>query len=209
MSNEFIMKVIIVGNPSVGKSNLILQYTENKFNSEHSPTLGLDFSTKKVQLNNITFTCQLWDTAGQEQFQSITSKYYKDSTCAVIVFDITDRKSFISVKKWHHDITKECDDNVVIALVGNKCDLENKRQVTYDDARTLADELNVSYYETSAKTGDNIDNMFKELIQVVEEIIRNDENGWMNMKLSKMDKLVLEHDNNNRHKYCYGYSGKC
>lgn len=209
MSNEFIMKVIIVGNPSVGKSNLILQYTENKFNSEHSPTLGLDFSTKKVQLNNITFTCQLWDTAGQEQFHSITSKYYKDSTCAVIVFDITDRKSFTSVKKWHHDITKECDDNVVIALVGNKCDLENKRQVTYDDARTLADELNISYYETSAKTGDNINNMFNELIQVVEEIIRNDENGWMNMKLSKMDKLVLEHDNNNRHKYCYGYSGKC
>ena len=90
-----------------------------------------------------------------------------------------------------------------------KSDLENKRQVTYDDARTLADELNVSYYETSAKTGDNIDNVFKELIQVVEEIIRNDENGWINMKLSKIDKLVLEHDNNNRHKYCYGYSGKC
>ena len=209
MSKEFIMKVIIVGNPSVGKSNLILQYTENRFNSEHSPTVGLDFSSKKVQLNNITFTCQLWDTAGQEHFQSITRKYYKDSTCAVVVFDITNRNTFTSVQRWFNDIKKECDDNILIVLVGNKSDLENKRQVMYDEAKTLADEFNVSYYETSAKNGNNVDKMFKELIQVVEETIRNDENSWANMNLRKIDNFVLEDEQNNKYNYCYYRSIKC
>ena len=115
---------------------------------------------KNISVNNRNVRIQIWDTAGQEAFRSITRSYYKSSTCAFIVYDITEKKTFYDVTSWLQDCRDMCYKNILIYLIGNKCDLEDKRQVTEEEGREFAEENNLVFFETSALNGNNIEEIF-------------------------------------------------
>lgn len=161
-SNNFhyLFKYIIIGDSAVGKSNLLLKYSHNKFNEDYQTTIGVEFGAKNLTLNNKTYRIQVWDTAGQENFRSITRAYYKNSVCAMVVYDITNRDSFQNVQTWIEDCKNQCPKTVFLVLVGNKSDLEEKRVVSYNEAIDLANKNGMLFFETSAKNGTNVEKVF-------------------------------------------------
>ena len=119
-------QVSLLINLGVGKSNLILQFTHKKFNLTHDVTIGVEFEATNVEINNKTYRLQIWDTAGQETFKSITRNYYKNSACALICYDITNMESFVNIKVWAEECKTNAPKNILIVLVGNKSDLEEE-----------------------------------------------------------------------------------
>ena len=170
---HFLLKYIIIGDSAVGKSNILTRYVYEKFNEEFQSTLGVEFAAKNAIINNKIFRIQIWDTAGQESFRSITRAYYKNSVCAFIVYDITSRTSFESVKSWLDDIQKQCPQTTFLVLVGNKIDLENERQILYEEGASFAEKNNMLFVETSAKTGQNIENLFLKSVEVINDRIED------------------------------------
>ena len=156
---HYLLKYIIIGNSSVGKSNLLLKFAHNKFLDEYQATIGVEFGAKNVEIDNKIFRVQIWDTAGQENFRSITRAYYKNSVCALIVYDINNEDTFDSVQSWIQECKLQTPKTVTMVLVGNKCDLECK--VDRNKAKELAEENKMLYFETSAKTGKGVDELFK------------------------------------------------
>jgi Ras-related protein Rab-2A len=156
---HYLLKYIIIGNSSVGKSNLLLKFAHNKFLDEYQATIGVEFGAKNVEIDNKIFRVQIWDTAGQENFRSITRAYYKNSVCALIVYDINNEDTFDSVQSWIQECKLQTPKTVTMVLVGNKCDLECK--VDRNKAKEIAEENNMLYFETSAKTGKGVDELFK------------------------------------------------
>ena len=156
---HYLLKYIIIGNSSVGKSNLLLKFAHNKFLDEYQATIGVEFGAKNVEIDNKIFRVQIWDTAGQENFRSITRAYYKNSVCALIVFDINNEDTFDSVQSWIQECKLQTPKTVTMILVGNKCDLECK--VDRNKAKEIAEENGMLYFETSAKTGKGVDELFK------------------------------------------------
>ena len=146
----------------MGKSNILYKYTNDKFNPSHEITIGCEFMAKNISIKNRNIRIQIWDTAGQEAFRSITRTYYKSSTCAFIVYDISDKKTFDNVITWLNECKDMCYKDILICLIGNKCDLEGKRAVSYDEGKNFADENNLLFFETSAKDGTNIQECFNE-----------------------------------------------
>lgn len=132
MSNnyDFLFKFIIIGDSSVGKSCLLLRFTEGRYKTEHEPTLGVEFGSKNIKVADQVIKIQIWDTAGQESFKSITRSYYKGSIAALIVYDITRRESFESISKWLHEVRSHSHEKVEIVLIGNKSDLNHKYACT-------------------------------------------------------------------------------
>ena len=128
---------------------------------------------KNLTVKNRTVRLQIWDTAGQEAFRSITRTYYKSSTCAFIVYDITDKKSFDNIITWLGEVKDMCYKDILICLIGNKCDLEGKRVISYDDGKRLAEENNLLFFETSAKNGINIQECFNESTSILVDKIEN------------------------------------
>ena len=123
-------------------------------------SIGVDFKLKNIQVQNKRVKLQIWDTAGQERFRTITTSYYKGAQAIIIVYDVTERDSFEHVKNWMADIDKFAKENVMKVLVGNKCDLEQKRIISYDQGKELAKRYNIEFLETSAKDSLNIDELF-------------------------------------------------
>ena len=177
---DHIFKVLIIGNSSVGKSNILLRYTDNIFNDSFLPTIGVDFKIKNITVNNQRIKLNIWDTAGQERFKTITSTYYKGSHGIVLVYDITDRESFNNINNWVSEVKKNAGSNVVMLLVGNKCDLESDRVVTTKEGQDFANMLGISFLETSAKADLNVRETFNVLAKQVHELLpeaqRFDEN---------------------------------
>ena len=128
---------------------------------------------KNLTIKNRNIRIQIWDTAGQEAFRSITRTYYKNSTCAFIVYDITDKKSFDNVITWLNEVKDRCYKDILICLIGNKCDLEGKRVISFEDGKSLADQNNLLFYETSAKNGINIQECFNESATILVDKIEN------------------------------------
>ena len=128
---------------------------------------------KNLTIKNRNIRIQIWDTAGQEAFRSITRTYYKNSTCAFIVYDITDKKSFDNVITWLNEVKDMCYKDILICLIGNKCDLEGKRVISFEDGKSLADQNNLLFYETSAKNGINIQECFNESATILVDKIEN------------------------------------
>ncbi|KAG1230851.1 hypothetical protein G6F35_001803 [Rhizopus arrhizus] len=135
------------------------------FDNSYQATIGIDFLSKTMYLEDKTVRLQLWDTAGQERFRSLIPSYIRDSSVAVIVYDISNRQSFINTSKWIDDVRAERGEDVIIVLVGNKSDLSDKREVTTDDGEKRAKELSVMFIETSAKAGHNVKTLFKKIAQ--------------------------------------------
>lgn len=160
-------KLVFLGDQSVGKTSVITRFMYDSYDSTYQATIGIDFLSKTMHLEDRTVRLQLWDTAGQERFRSLIPSYIRDSSVAVVVYDVTSRKSFENVNKWIDDVRTERGQNVIVVLVGNKTDLEEERQVTAVEAEARAQELDVMWIETSAKTGHNIKGLFRKIAQAL------------------------------------------
>ncbi|CAD8080853.1 unnamed protein product [Paramecium sonneborni] len=157
---DYLFKILLIGNSAVGKSSLLLRFADNVFNESFLPTIGVDFKIRTFDLNGKTVKLQIWDTAGQERFKTITNSYYKGAHGIILVYDVTDKQSFKDVENWLAEVEKYANENVVRVLVGNKVDLESKREVTFEEGKELADSLNIRFIETSAKNSSNVEKAF-------------------------------------------------
>ena len=168
MSYSYIFKFIVVGDSSVGKSCLLLQFTDRRFQTGHDLTIGVEFGSRTVALdkkNNIKL--QIWDTAGQESFRSITRSYYRGAICALLVYDITRRQSFQNIVRWLEELLEHAYNRMTIVLVGNKNDLAEQRQVNYEEGVEFAKRNGLIFFETSAKTSDNVDEVFTHAARII------------------------------------------
>merc|ERR1711998_654325 len=156
-------KVVFLGDQSVGKTSVITRFMYDKFESTYQATIGIDFLSKTMYLEDRTVRLQLWDTAGQERFRSLIPSYIRDSSVAVIVYDVTSRQSFTNTTKWIEEVRSERGEDVIMALVGNKTDLVEKRQVSVEEGEARAKQFNIMFIETSAKAGFDIKAMFNKL----------------------------------------------
>eukprot|EP00736_Rhodelphis_marinus_P013085 Rmarinus@m.13900 len=156
-------KLVFIGDQSVGKTSIITRFMYDKFDASYNATIGIDFLSKTMYLEDRTVRLQLWDTAGQERFRALIPSYIRDSSVAVLVYDITSQQTYKSVDKWIEDVRQERGSDVVIVLVGNKTDLVDKREVSVEEGEAKAKEHNVLFIETSAKTGFNIKALFRKI----------------------------------------------
>jgi small GTP-binding protein len=168
---DIIVKIVLIGDSGVGKSNLLLRYLKNEFVWDSKATVGVEFGSKKFKIENHNVKAQIWDTAGQERYRSITNAYYKGSKGALVVYDISRKVTFENVDKWISDLRKNSDPDVMIILVGNKCDLQEEREVTTREGQDKAKinsktcfTLDVAFLETSARNGDNVETGFSLMI---------------------------------------------
>ena len=164
---DYLYKLLLIGDSGVGKSCLLLRFADNTYTESYISTIGVDFKVRTIELEKKTIKLQIWDTAGQERFRTITSSYYRGAHGIIVVFDVTDQVSYNNVKQWLKEIERYACENVNKLLVGNKCDLDDKRQVAHETAKEFADDLQISYIETSAKNATNVDETF---IKIAEEI---------------------------------------
>ena len=176
---DYLLKYIIIGDAAVGKSNLLLRYVHGQFKPEYQLTIGVEFGAKNIEISSKLFRIQIWDTAGQENFRSITRAYYKNSVCALVVYDISSRDSFNNVMSWIEDCKNQSPKTIFMVLVGNKCDLEDKRQVSYEEGKELADKNQLLFFESSAKDGINVDEIF---LNSATEIAKKIEQGYYDLE---------------------------
>ena len=166
-----IFKVIILGDPSVGKSSTIRRFIENKFQDYYLSTIGVQISRKKLEHENDSYTLSVWDLAGQIKFDLFRQKYYKGSRAFIIAYDVTNPISFENAERWINDFRAYAKDNIefntVGVLIGNKKDLEAERKVNEIDAKNKAEALGLAFFETSAKTGENVEKTFQKLLELV------------------------------------------
>ena len=163
-SYELLYKIIIIGDSNVGKSNILSRYTKDQFQGNSKATVGVELGTKFVKIEGVGAKLQIWDTAGQERYRSLTSSYYKGCHGCFIVYDITNEASFQSISTWYEQAVKEAGKDVSIILVGNKCDLESERKVSKEQGEEKARSMNASFFETSALSKVNIDDIFNEIV---------------------------------------------
>ena len=156
-------KILTIGESGVGKTCILRRFVENKFLKNHLATIGIDFKTKTLNINNQEIKLKIWDTAGQERFRNITTQYYKGADGIVLVYDVTDEASYEKIKDWMDQILSNTQqEEIGLVLLGNKCDME-PRNVTEDQGKKMAEELKISYFETSALNGQGIKEAFEQL----------------------------------------------
>ena len=197
---DFLFKMILIGDSSVGKSNILLKYLKDQFDPNSRATVGVEFGTKNITLNNKKIKIQIWDTAGQERYRSITSAYYKGAKGAFIVYDITRKTTFENIDKWIADLKTNGDSNISIVLIGNKSDLEEKREVTKEEGLKKSQDCKTAFMETSALNGDNVHKAFDELI---EQIYQNNSallEEEIDVEIDKGVNLNEENNGNNKEK---------
>ena len=196
---DYLFKLIIIGDSYVGKTNIMSQYIKKEFNENSKSTIGVEFGNKIIKIDDKIIKAQIWDTAGQERYKSITSAYYKGAKGAFIVYDITSKTTFNSVDKWIQDLNLYGDKNLTLLLIGNKSDLEEKRQIKKEDGEEKAKSFGLGFIETSACTGENIDKAFDILLKEVcnkyhVEISNNEE--LENVNKGKNIEIEKEEENN-------------
>ena len=157
----------------------MLRYTHGQFKPEYQLTIGVEFGAKNVQIRNKTYRIQIWDTAGQENFRSITRAYYKNSVCALVVYDISSRDSFNNVSTWIEDCKNQSPKTIFMILVGNKSDLNDRRQVNSEEGQELAEKYGMLFFETSAKSGENVEEVF---VKSADEIARKIDQGYYDLE---------------------------
>jgi small GTP-binding protein len=167
-------KLVLLGERGVGKTSIVNRFVYDKYNYKYEATLGVDFLSKRVNIEKRSVRLQVWDTAGQESFRCLIPSYIKNSHVAVIVYDITDMNSFRQTQKWVNDAKKERDNDVILVLVGNKADMTEMREVDRSEALDKAKEYNALFIETSAENGFNVNKLFEDIAQVLPIIEPND-----------------------------------
>ncbi|KAK3820127.1 MAG: ras protein [Benniella sp.] len=157
----FQFKLVLLGESAVGKSSLVLRFVKDQFDDYRESTIGAAFLTQTISLDDATTVkFEIWDTAGQERYKSLAPMYYRNANCAVVVYDITQATSLDKAKSWVKELQRQADPNIVIALAGNKSDLGARRAVATEDAQAYADEAGLLFFETSAKTATNVNELF-------------------------------------------------
>ncbi|XP_074529017.1 ras-related protein Rab-6A isoform X2 [Halichoeres trimaculatus] len=187
-------KLVFLGEQSVGKTSLITRFMYDSFDNTYQATIGIDFLSKTMYLEDRTIRLQLWDTAGQERFRSLIPSYIRDSAAAVVVYDITNVNSFQQTTKWIDDVRTERGSDVIIMLVGNKTDLADKRQVSIEEGERKAKELNVMFIETSAKAGYNVKQLFRRVAAALPGMDTTQDKsneGMVEIKLQKPPELPV------------------
>ena len=162
--SDYLIKIVLVGDHGVGKSNLISRFARDTFNLQSKSTIGVEFMTKNVLIEGKNVRAQIWDTAGQERFRAITTAYYRGAVGALIVYDIANEPSFKNVENWILEMENHADPNIEVMIIGNKADLKHLRRGTTTEAMTLAKNRNYSFMETSALSNTNVEEAFVSLI---------------------------------------------
>jgi len=172
MSYAYLFKYIIIGDTGVGKSCLLLQFTDKRFRPVHDLTIGVEFGARMITIDDRQIKLQIWDTAGQESFRSITRSYYRGAAGALLVYDITRRETFSHLARWLEEACQNGNKNMTIMLIGNKSDLNHRRQVTFEEGAAFAKEHGLVFFETSAKTAENVEEAFVSTAQKIYEKIQ-------------------------------------
>jgi len=163
-----LIQIMLIGDTYAGKTCLLTRFKDNKFlDSNFISTVGIDYKNKIVDLDGTKVKLQLWDTAGQERFRSLTHAYFRDANAVMVVFDVTSQKSFENCRSWLNDIKEHAQEDVLCVIVGNKIDLSAARKVKREDAEKLANDFEISYFETSAKTGLHVNETFTTVARVI------------------------------------------
>ncbi len=172
MSEDIVYKVLLLGDSSVGKTCFLLRYCDKSFQDAHLSTIGLDYRLKTLTLKNKkSIKLQIWDTAGEDRFRAITKNYYKGANGIILIYDVTNLQTYENVKNWITQIREEANPNVIIYLAGNKIDIpEESRAVKTSDGQKIADEYQLPFKETSAKDGMNVNEIFQELVEKIDEV---------------------------------------
>lgn len=173
---DYKIKIIVVGDSGVGKTNLINRFASDKFDTNSKATIGVEFVYKTLKINKEVIKVEVWDTAGQERYRAITSSYYKGAKGAIIVYDITNEDSFNNVESWMNEVTKKGKKDMQFLLVGNKKDLINDRKVTEQKGIDKAKELNMNLFEASALEKTNVNEAFNYLVKEIYLNIRKEKN---------------------------------
>ncbi|XP_042379466.1 ras-related protein RABA5c-like [Zingiber officinale] len=181
---QYLFKIVIIGDSAVGKSNLLSRYARNEFNLHSKATIGVEFQTQSMEINGKEVKTQIWDTAGQERFRAVTSAYYRGAVGALVVYDISRRTTFDSIPRWLQEINTHCDTTMAKLLVGNKCDLENIRNISVEEGKSLAEAEGLFFIETSALDSTNVKEAFE---IVIKEIYNN-----MSRKVLNSDSFKAE-----------------
>ncbi|KAF1863596.1 hypothetical protein Lal_00030662 [Lupinus albus] len=195
---DYVFKVVVIGDSAVGKTQILSRFAKNEFCFDSKSTIGVEFQTKTVTINGKVIKAQIWDTAGQERYRAVTSAYYRGALGAMLVYDITKRQSFDHVVRWVEELRAHADSSIVIMLVGNKGDLVDQRLVPAEDAVEFAEEQGLFFSETSALSGDNVENAFLKLLEEINRVVSkkalecgigvgNGDNNIATLKGSKID----------------------
>ena len=196
------LKLIVLGDSGVGKTNIIKRYINDEFSTDTKATVGVEFFYKTFKINNDILKLEIWDTAGQERYKSITSAYYRGSRGALIVYDITRFSSFESIERWIAEINEKVSGSLKILVIGNKVDLEEERKVNIEEALDKAQSLNVSLLETSALESTNIDKAFKLLLKEMYKEFKKQQNIEKKENKSKSEGMSLDVNNKKKKSRC-------
>ncbi|KAK4491647.1 hypothetical protein RD792_002410 [Penstemon davidsonii] len=168
---DYLFKVVLIGDSGVGKSNLLSRFTKNEFSQESKSTIGVEFATRSIHVDDKVVKAQIWDTAGQERYRAITSAYYRGAVGALLVYDVTRHVTFENVERWLRELRGHTDTNIVIMLVGNKADLRHLRAVPTADAKSFAERENIFFMETSALEALNVENAFTQVLTQIYHVV--------------------------------------
>ncbi|XP_041994450.1 ras-related protein RIC2-like [Salvia splendens] len=168
---DYLFKVVLIGDSGVGKSNLLSRFTRNEFSLESKSTIGVEFATRSLTVDGKVIKAQIWDTAGQERYRAITSAYYRGAVGALLVYDVTRHSTFESVERWLRELRDHTDPNIVVMLIGNKCDLRHLVAVSTDDGTSFAEKESLYFMETSALDATNVENAFTEVLTQIHRIV--------------------------------------
>ena len=186
---DYLFKLLLIGNSSVGKSSLLFRFVENVWDDSFVPTIGVDFKLKTLEVNGKKVKLQIWDTAGQERFKNITASYYRGGNGVLVVYDITERESFDNLTSWLIEIEKNANKNVYKLLIGNKYDLEDKRKVTYQEGKDFAESNGMKFIETSAKDNTKVQEAFELLTSEIMKSAVNKDKGMEKKDNTKQIRL--------------------
>jgi len=185
---SIIIKIVIVGESSVGKTNLLIRYMKDSFDDAQRPTIGMDFFTKEIVTEQHSIKVQFWDTAGQEKYKTLASAYYKVSSGVILVYDVTSRNTFTKLDHWIKEIDLNAPLNLKMMLIGNKTDLVEDRQVSAEEGKEFAKKHDMFFWETSAKVNTNafVHKAFEELIDECKKTILRSERAEMESEIQKI-----------------------
>ena len=170
---DYLFKVIIIGDSGVGKSCILLRFADASYTDSYISSIGVDFKIKTIEIDGKIVKLQIWDTAGQERFRTITSSYYRGAHGIIITYDITDKQSFLNVRRWLEEVHRHAFDNVNKLIVGNKCDLVTRRVVSIEEGNDMCRELNIPFVETSAKNSIGVTEAFETMAREIKKRLYN------------------------------------